>query len=299
MSIPLQQQQRLLLGTLLAAIVLMLTLITHGYFKPADSWSWLDIVGEGGMVIMAVCWLLWLARSRPAGRVTLLLLSGVAGVLLSLWADWLDEFIKLSDIDLLDKWLENAPMLIGLVLLTVGIYQLQQEQLALNQHMRKRERLFREHRDFDALTPLNGAAYLRRQLRHELQSAQPFALIRLELKRFEQINREHGHAEGDRVLQSISQLLVLNLREQDLLCRLAGDRFVALLPQTSELEAEQVAADLELAVLHYPHKTRHQQRVLLQARTRLLVADEHDSVDSLMTRLSEKPALDLWYPAAI
>ena len=77
----------------------------------------------------------------------------------------------------------------------------------------------------------------------------------VDLDDFAPFNRNHGHAEGDRVLQAVSQLLLLNLRHCDLLCRLAGDRFVALLPGTGEAQAWRIAGELENAVRYYAHKS--------------------------------------------
>ncbi|MFP3701806.1 diguanylate cyclase, partial [Burkholderia sp. SIMBA_013] len=73
---------------------------------------------------------------------------------------------------------------------------------------------------------------------------------------FAAINQAYGHAEGDAVLQALSHLLLLNLRRQDLLCRLAGDRFVVLLPNTGERQAKELALELQQAVRGLAHKTR-------------------------------------------
>ena len=49
------------------------------------------------------------------------------------------------------------------------------------------------------------------------------------------------------MLQAVSHVLLLNLRHRDLLCRLAGDRFVVLLPNTGAREAQLLAEELRLA----------------------------------------------------
>ncbi len=90
---------------------------------------------------------------------------------------------------------------------------------------------------------------MRRQLEISLQQAaheqQPLSLIAVDIDDFEQICERQGAAEGDAVLLAVSQLLVLNLRRQDLVCRLAGDRFVVLLPQTGEQQARQIESELQ------------------------------------------------------
>lgn len=276
---------------LTAAMLISALMVGHGEAKPASEWVWLDIVGEGGTAILIFSWLVWVARSRPGGRVTRSLLAGLISVFLAMWTDTLDEFFRLAEQVQWDHWLESALMPLGLLLLTFGIYHWHQEQMLLNVQMRKRERLFREHRHFDALLPLTGAGYLRRQLQRELTAKAPanFALLVLDLKQFTNVNREHGFAEGDQVLLAISQLLLLNLRQGDLLCRLAGDRFVALLPATSAETASEMAADLGGAVHAFAYRTARGDRLQLAAVTWVVLPTSDDSVEHVLQRLGEVP----------
>ncbi|SIQ59411.1 GGDEF domain-containing protein [Aquipseudomonas alcaligenes] len=279
-----------LAALLLAANAALLLHLGAGDLKPMGDWVWLDILGEGGSALLCLVWLGLVLKSRPAGRVTNFLALGLGLVFLSWWVDALDEFILLPDAISWDHWLESAPMPLGLVLLTLGIYHWHREQLAISAQMEKRERLFREHLLFDKLTPLNTADYLRRQLQQSLAEArteqQPLSLVILDLDDFSQINRLHGHAEGDRVLQALTQLLLLNLRHRDLLCRLAGDRFVVLLPNTGAREAQQLAEELRLAVAHLAYKARaHGERLQLQASTAAVMALQDDA-DGLLQRLN-------------
>ena len=279
-----------LAALLLAANAALLLHLGAGDLKPMSDWVWLDILGEGGSALLCLVWLGLVLKSRPAGRVTNFLAIGLGLVFLSWWVDALDEFILLPDAISWDHWLESAPMPLGLLLLTLGIYHWHREQLAISAQMEKRERLFREHLLFDKLTPLNTADYLRRQLQQSLAEAraeqQPLSLVILDLDDFSQINRLHGHAEGDRVLQALTQLLLLNLRHRDLLCRLAGDRFVVLLPNTGAREAQLLAEELRLAVAHLAHKARaHGERLQLQASTAAVMALQDDA-DGLLQRLN-------------
>lgn len=279
-----------LAALLLAANAALLLHLGAGDLKPMSDWVWLDILGEGGSALLCLVWLGLVLKSRPAGRVTNFLALGLGLVFLSWWVDALDEFILLPDAISWDHWLESAPMPLGLVLLTLGIYHWHREQLAISAQMEKRERLFREHLLFDKLTPLNTADYLRRQLQQSLVEArteqQPLSLVILDLDDFSQINRLHGHAEGDRVLQALTQLLLLNLRHRDLLCRLAGDRFVVLLPNTGAREAQLLAEELRLAVAHLAYKARaHGERLQLQASTAAVMALQDDA-DGLLQRLN-------------
>lgn len=275
---------------LVAANTGLLLHLLAGEIKPIAAWDWLDIAGEGGSAVLLLTWLGLLLKSRPAGYVTNLLFMGLACLFFSLFMDCVDEFIVLPDAVTWDGWLESGPMPIGFIVMTLGIYHWHQEQLAINEQMRNRERLFREHRQFDKLTPLGDANYLRAQLKMALADAArdkiPMSLIMLDMDTFSKINREYVHAEGDRFLQVLTQLMLLNLRPHDLLCRLAGDRFVVILPHTGERQAQTLAEELEQAVRSLAYKSSRQgERVELSASVVALMTRDEDA-ETLLHRLN-------------
>lgn len=279
------------LALLLAANLGLLLHLAAGDLKGTGEWVWLDILGEGGSAVLALVWLGLILKSRPAGRVTNLLALGLGCVFFSWWIDLLDEFVRMPDSIAWDHWLESLPMPVGLVLLTWGLYHWHHEQLAIAAQLEKRERLFREHRQFDKLIPLGTADYLRRQIALELAESRrqqrPLSLVAIDLDDFDSLNQRFGHAEGDAVLQALTQLLLLNLRRQDLLCRLAGDRFVALLPDTGESQARLIAEELRLAVAHLAHRSRqHGERLPLRASVACVMALEEDA-ETLLARLNQ------------
>ncbi len=265
--------------------------LAAGVLKTPAELDLRDIAGEGGSALLVLIWSGLLLKSRPAGRVTNLLFLGLACLFFSLWMDTVDEFIALPEQIRWDKWLESGPMPVGLILITLGIYHWHHEQLAISVQLEKRERLFREHRQFDKLIPLGTADYLRRQIELELvesrRQQRPLSLIAIDLDDFDSLNQRFGHAEGDAVLQALTQLLLLNLRRQDLLCRLAGDRFVALLPDTGESQARQIAEELRLAVTSLAHRSRqHGERLQLRASVACAMALEEDA-ETLLARLNQ------------
>lgn len=229
----------------LAVLACLLLYASAGVPKPYAAWRWMDIVAEGGMAVVAGLWFVMTLSSRPGGLVTRLLAGGLAAVMLGSWADCLDEFFRIDKAAAWDNWLE-ALLPFGMLVLTVGIYYWRHEQFMLNDHLAKRERLFRQHRAFDRVTQLADAAYLRHQIRLE-QERDPTgqcALVMLDIDGFHRINREHGQREGDRVLQAVGHMLLLNLRNEDLLCRYAGDRFALLLPGMDDDAARLLAQHL-------------------------------------------------------
>ncbi|MBI2381653.1 MAG: diguanylate cyclase [Gammaproteobacteria bacterium] len=282
-----------LLGLFLPSQLVLLACLAQGQLKPAAEWVWIDILGEGGTALFILIWLGFIVISRPAGRITNLLVLGLSGVFLSMWVDTLDEFIRLPATARWDQWLESGLMPLGFVLLTWGLHGWQQEQRSLMRQLAKRERLFRDHRLYDKLLPLCGAAYLREQLRLELgtrDERQPvFSVLMLDLDEFADLNRRHGRAEGDRVLEAVAQILVLNLRHGDLLCRLAGDRFVALLPRTGETQAQGLAQELCAALACYAHKTAPAgERLHLSSSAAVVMCEAQDTPEGLLDRLTRR-----------
>ena len=279
-----------LLSLLLVSNFGLILHLSAGDMKVRADWNWLDVAGEGGSAILILTWIVLLLKSRQAGRVTDLLFAGLACLFFSLWMDVTDEFVKLPDTVMWDAWLESGPMPVGFILLTLGIYHWHREQLAISIQMRNRERLYRDHLHFDTLTPLGGATYLKNQIEMHIRQAQierqPLSLIMLDLDAFSVVNREYGQPEGDRVLQVVTQLVLLNLREHDLLCRLAGDRFVILLPNTLESQARIMSDELKQSIDHLAYRTTQQgERLLLSATTVALMARQEEA-EPLLARLN-------------
>jgi len=228
--------------------------------------NWLDVLSEGGAATLALVWLILILHSRPTGRVTQFLSLGLSGIFLAGFQDLLDEFIQFPNAIRWDHWIESGFMPIGLVLLTLGIYHWHKEQLSINEQLRKRERVFREHRSVDFTTNLNGADYLRKQLAQALAeqraNATSLALLFIDVDNFSAINRRCGHQQGDQLLQALSELMLLNIRRGDVLCRYAGDRFALVLLNTGRSTAQTSAREITAAVQHFAFKPDNQHESL-------------------------------------
>lgn len=79
------------------------------------------------------------------------------------------------------------------------------------------------------------------------------AMLFIDLDGFKEVNDAHGHAAGDRVLETIAHRLVAVTRSVDLIGRLGGDEFVILVGDSSDRPANrarvQVMADRALQEL--------------------------------------------------
>lgn len=97
----------------------------------------------------------------------------------------------------------------------------------------------------DTLTGVGSRRHLTRRLEEETIRAQryhrPLSAIFFDLDHFKCINDVHGHAMGDIVLVDVAARLQACLRDSDVLGRMGGEEFVALLPETDLGEAIQLA----------------------------------------------------------
>jgi diguanylate cyclase (GGDEF)-like protein len=76
-----------------------------------------------------------------------------------------------------------------------------------------------------------------------------FSLAVFDIDLFKQINDEHGHLHGDRVLAQIAEFIEQNTRETDVVARLGGEEFIVVLPSSdiaaASLFAERIRATIE------------------------------------------------------
>ncbi|HRY88781.1 MAG TPA: EAL domain-containing protein [Rubrivivax sp.] len=118
----------------------------------------------------------------------------------------------------------------------------------------------------DDLTGLPNRAMFGHILAHSIESARRhargFAVLFIDLDRFKTINDSLGHEAGDRLLRETAARLKATLRASDVVARLAGDEFVALLGGADAPEAAAAAARKVLKALMQPLMLgRHELRV--------------------------------------
>ncbi|MBT2339688.1 MULTISPECIES: sensor domain-containing diguanylate cyclase [Pseudomonas] len=100
----------------------------------------------------------------------------------------------------------------------------------------------------DALTGIRNRRYFQERLTSEMARVERgsggLAVIMLDIDHFKRINDQHGHAVGDRVLQAVCQRVAQRLRRTDVFCRLGGEEFVVLCPDTDGESAYALALGL-------------------------------------------------------
>jgi len=113
----------------------------------------------------------------------------------------------------------------------------------------------------------------------------PVSVLAFDLDHFKSINDRYGHAVGDAVLQMFAKVARETLRASDVVGRLGGEEFVALLPSTlaeAAIAAERVRAALAAASL-----VRNGQRVAATVSIGVSSGPPAIAVDLLITRADD------------
>lgn len=98
----------------------------------------------------------------------------------------------------------------------------------------------------DALTTLPNRRHAMEKLQ-QLWDQQPptlLACLMIDADYFKEVNDQHGHAAGDKVLKELALALQHEVRSDDFVARLGGDEFCVLCPATTLAGANVLAAHL-------------------------------------------------------
>jgi diguanylate cyclase (GGDEF)-like protein len=82
-----------------------------------------------------------------------------------------------------------------------------------------------------------GLAAVQREIDRSDRTGETLALAFVDAVGLKQINDNHGHKEGDRMLREVAAALTADLRSYDLVARIGGDEFVCTLSGQSVAQA--------------------------------------------------------------
>jgi len=115
----------------------------------------------------------------------------------------------------------------------------------------------------DALTGLNNRRYfdmhLSTLLDQSAQEGKPLSLLVLDIDFFKKINDTYGHDAGDEILRALAGRMRRAVRSVDLVCRLGGEEFVIVMPETAIDVASRVAERVRRAVEAEPFNVKEGQ----------------------------------------
>jgi diguanylate cyclase (GGDEF)-like protein len=139
--------------------------------------------------------------------------------------------------------------------------------------------------------PLTGAfnrrhmeACLTEAIERNKRTKAPASILLFDIDHFKRINDEFGHAAGDAVLKDLVARIGNRARTLDVLCRVGGEEFVVLLPDTSGEAAATVADHLRGLIASW-HPSRGGSVTVSIGVSELLPGD---SIDDWMKRADER-----------
>ena len=139
--------------------------------------------------------------------------------------------------------------------------------------------------EHDQLTGLFNRKYCEEELiRLDTNSYLPVSVFVANINGIKLINDSFGHATGDAMIKAVAEVLIKGSRQKDIVCRLAGDEFIILLPNTENETAHNVAeqikkiaaqtkvGQLDISVsFGYDSKTNQQENIVETIKT----AEDH------------------------
>ena len=114
----------------------------------------------------------------------------------------------------------------------------------------------------DSLTGLYNRGYFEDSLNGEISRSRrydtEFSILFLDLDDFKKINDTMGHLAGDFVLKKVSNLIINEKREEDVVARYGGEELVVILPETNKvntiIKAERIRKKIQDMALVFDGK---------------------------------------------
>ena len=134
----------------------------------------------------------------------------------------------------------------------------------------------------DPLTGLHNRRYMETHLKALAEQARaagrPLSVLLADIDNFKSINDTYGHDAGDNVLRELAARFRRNIRNIDLACRIGGEEFVIVMPDTGLDRACQVAERLRACIAGEPFQANGDTRLTVTASVGIATLDgAHDS----------------------
>ena len=111
----------------------------------------------------------------------------------------------------------------------------------------------------------------------------PLSLILFDIDFFKKINDTYGHDKGDMVLSKLSNIIKLNIREEDTFCRMGGEEFIIIAPNTNSEDAINFSEKLRKIVEEYDFEMVGKVTISIGVSTQ----NKNDTAETLFKRVDE------------
>lgn len=137
----------------------------------------------------------------------------------------------------------------------------------------------------DPLTGVHNRRYFEQRLKEESDRAtrleQPLSCLYFDLDHFKAINDEHGHSTGDTVLRHVSRQIKKFMRISDVMARLGGEEFSALLIDTTTETALEIAERIRTQICAEPFVMSGNTKISITISIGCATLDSHYQLNSV------------------
>lgn len=110
----------------------------------------------------------------------------------------------------------------------------------------------------DPVTGTYNYRFFQQKMLEEIDRAvrygKSLSVVFLDLDDFSRINSVHGYAVGDSVLADVAAMINAKIRISDVVCRIGGDEFCILMPETQAIEALKTALRIQQGAAVYSER---------------------------------------------
>ena len=103
----------------------------------------------------------------------------------------------------------------------------------------------------DELTGIYNRRFIIERLNDALDnrnSTKILSVIMFDIDDFKGINDNYGHLAGDKVIKKVCNIIISNIRQEDILGRIGGEEFIILIPNVNGIKAKEKAEKLRLLI---------------------------------------------------
>lgn len=141
----------------------------------------------------------------------------------------------------------------------------------------------------DGLTGLHNRRYMEIHLATLLcdavRSGRELAILITDIDHFKAINDTYGHDSGDFVLKKFAERLRRNTRQSDLACRMGGEEFLLIMPNTGLSGAYRIGERIRTRIASEAFQTGQASRLRVTASVGIAaIAGESDTPESILKR---------------
>lgn len=110
----------------------------------------------------------------------------------------------------------------------------------------------------------------------------PVTLMYFDLNDFKSINDRHGHAEGDKTLVAFANYMKEALRDTDILARIGGDEFIALMTGIRDEDTEVILKRLQDTIKQHNQNAGDGYEILYSVGNLKFQPDMNQSIDGFL-----------------